>query len=112
MCSEILPILETAAGKRDFGLVQELNESALSVAANIAEGKLRRGNRQFAYFLRIAAGSNGEVRSWLYLAADRSYLPPDRAAALIEETNETGKMLESLIQRVSMDAEGPPDDET
>lgn len=111
MCSEILPILEAAARKCDFRLAQELNESALSVPANIAEGKLRRGNRQFAYFLRIAAGSNGEVRSWLYLAADRAYLPAERAAALIEETNETGKMLEGLIQRVSMDAEDPPNDE-
>ncbi|HXW10072.1 MAG TPA: four helix bundle protein [Steroidobacteraceae bacterium] len=112
MCSEILPILDAAARRRDFRLAQELNECALSVPANIAEGKLRRGNRQFAYFLRIAAGSNGEVRSWLHLAADRSYVSADRAAALIEETNETGKMLESLIRRVSLDDEEPPDDAT
>ena len=71
MCTDILPILDAASANRDYRFLQELNEAASSVAANIAECHLRGTKRQFAYFLQIAAGSNGEVRSWLYLAADR-----------------------------------------
>ena len=53
LSAEIVPILKAAALNRDFALAQQLNASALSVRANIAEGHLRANRRQFTYFLRI-----------------------------------------------------------
>lgn len=49
---------------------------------NIAEGFERRTKKDFAHFLDIAKGSSGEVRSMLYLAEDRRYVPAAEAAKM------------------------------
>jgi four helix bundle protein len=101
ICAGIVPILRAAALAHDFALAQQLNAAAISVVANIAEGYLRRNRRQFAYFLRIAAGSNGETRACLYAALDREYVSVEHCSPLIEATNETGRLIQGLIERVS-----------
>jgi four helix bundle protein len=108
VCAGIIPILQAAAAAHDFALAQQLNAAAISVLANIAEGHLRRSRRQFAYFLRIAAGSNGETRACLYAALDRQYISPEACRPLIEATNETGKLLQGLIKRFSRPAPSVP----
>jgi four helix bundle protein len=85
--------------ERDFALAQQLNAASLSVMANIAEGRLRGTRRQFLYFLRIAAGSNGETRACLYAALDRQYISEVECGPLIEATNEVGRLLQGLIKR-------------
>lgn len=47
----------------DFALRDQLNAAAISVVANIAEGFVRGGRKEFHYFVRIAAGSNAEARA-------------------------------------------------
>ena len=48
----------------------------------------------------------------LYLAADRHDVALARAAALIEATNETGRMIQGLSNSLfRVDDESPPDEE-
>ena len=99
VCAGIVPILRVAHAAHDWVLAQELNKAAISTLANIAEGYLRRSRRQRVYFFRIAAGSNGEARACLYAAQDRQYVLPETCQRLIDATNETGRLLEGLIDR-------------
>lgn len=66
--------------------------------ANIAEGYLRRTRREFIPFVRIAAGSNGEVRACLYAASDRGYVDAEKFPLLLDRSNQIGRMLEGLLR--------------
>jgi four helix bundle protein len=81
-----------------FGLVAQLRRAAVSVVSNIAEGSGRRGDREFARFLRIAYGSTCEVESQLLLSRDLGYLGVERWTTLDAECQKLGKMLNGLIR--------------
>lgn len=104
MCRDVYPIVRCGARERDYPLSQQLNKSSLSVMANIAEGYLRRTHREFAPFVRIAAGSNGETRALLYAAVDRDHVAQQVADPLIALSNDIGRMLEGLLGTVQQDS--------
>jgi four helix bundle protein len=95
-CGAVLPVVRAARAAHDFELSRQLNAAAISIMSNIAEGHLRRHRRQFAHCLTISAGSLGEPRSCLYLALDRGYTTPATFKATCDESNEIGRMLETL----------------
>jgi four helix bundle protein len=81
-----------------FGLVTQTRRSAVSVAANIAEGCGRRGVREFLRFVDIALGSAYELESHLRIAAALYYLPPDSLESLRSDLDEVKRMLVGLAQ--------------
>jgi four helix bundle protein len=93
---EVFHLRRSRIRRVDEDLFDQLCSASASTMANIAEGFLRRGRKEFAQFLRIAGGSNGEARSLLYAARDRGYLSDSESSRLIELTNEIGKMLRAL----------------
>jgi four helix bundle protein len=71
---EIYFITEKKGLKNDFGLKNQMRDSAVSISSNIAEGFERRSRKEYLNFLNIAKGSAGEVRSQLYIAFEVGYL--------------------------------------
>lgn len=71
---EIYLVSRTGEFARDFGLRNQIQRSAVSVMANVAEGFERDGNAEFRQFLSLAKASAGEVRSHLYVARDVGYI--------------------------------------
>jgi four helix bundle protein len=63
--------------KKDYGLKDQIQRSAVSIMNNIAEGFERNNNREFIKFLKYSKGSAGEVRSMLYVALDLNYISKD-----------------------------------
>jgi four helix bundle protein len=57
-----------------YGLQSQMRRSAVSVAANLAEGSGRSTNKDFARFVGIAIGSVSELDYQLLLARDLGYL--------------------------------------
>jgi four helix bundle protein len=84
-----------------FGLTAQLRRSATSVPSNIAEGCGREGERDFARFLSIAAGSASEAEYQLMLARDLGYLQQDAHRQLDDQVNEVKRMLNSFLQKLS-----------
>ena len=60
----------------------QLERAVLSVSNNIAEGFERGTRKEFIHFLNIAKGSNGEVRSQLYVALEQEYVTETNFAEL------------------------------
>lgn len=91
---------EDSLAKRDFVFRDQLVGCAISVMNNIAEGFERKSDPDFARFLDIAKGSNGEVRSMLYLAEDRGYAEPIKAAEMREFAEQLSRGIESLAKHL------------
>lgn len=71
---DIYLITEKKGLKNDFGLKNQMRDSAVSISSNIAEGFERRSRKEYLNFLNIAKASAGETRSQLYVAFEVGYL--------------------------------------
>ena len=91
-------LMKRAEWRQDQELARQLNAASISVMSNISEGFLRHCDREFVQFLRIAAGSNGEVRSCLHAARGRRYIDQAESDFLIEQSNAIGRMIRRLQQ--------------
>ncbi|MCC5850788.1 MAG: four helix bundle protein [Verrucomicrobia bacterium] len=80
----------------DKDLRWQLRKAAVSVTSNIAEGFERDSSKEFAQFLKVAKGSNGEVRSQLYVALDEAYITQDEFESTVNLLQETGGKIAGL----------------
>lgn len=85
---------------RDFGFRDQIQRCGVSVMNNIAEGFERKSDPDFARFLDIAKGSNGEVRSMLYLAEDRDYLRFPIVEEMRNFSEDLSRAIESLAKHL------------
>ena len=66
--------------------------------SNIAEGFERNNDKEFYYFLRVAKGSSGEVRSQLFVAYDAGYIDKPTLAALGQKCIEVSCRIAGLAR--------------
>ena len=90
---EIYLITEKKGLKNDFGLKNQMRDSAVSISSNIAEGFERRSRKEYLNFLNIAKGSAGEIRSQLYVAYEVGYIEKSE----LEYLREKAKFLSGSI---------------
>jgi four helix bundle protein len=76
-----------------------MRRAAISIGSNLAEGRGRRGDPEFARFLQIALGSAYELRYQWLVAKDVGYLSPDDQKPVYDLLDEVCAMLWSLIER-------------
>jgi four helix bundle protein len=60
-----------------YGLTAQIRRSAVSIPSNIAEGAARKGQKEFAQFLSIAAGSISELETQLLIGVNLGMLRSD-----------------------------------
>ena len=83
-----------------WGLTGQLRRSAVSVPSNIAEGHGRLTTQEFKQYLGIARGSLREAETQLEIATRLGYGRPEALEALIDEAQQMGRMLSSLIATI------------
>jgi four helix bundle protein len=79
-----------------FGMVSQVRRSAVSVAANIAQGFRRRTTRELLRSLQIALGEVEETRYFLILSFDLKHIAQtdfDKAAA---QCDSVGRLINAL----------------
>ncbi|MDX1946377.1 MAG: four helix bundle protein [Pirellulaceae bacterium] len=83
---------------RDFGLKDQIRRASVSTMSNVGEGFERGGNQEFQQFLAIAKGSNGEVRSQLYVALDQGYISQERFNELYADAMSISRLIAGFIR--------------
>ena len=96
--NDVYNITEGFPRKEIYGLSNQLQRAAVSIASNIAEGASRESAVEFAHFLEIAIGSAFEVETQLTIAYQRNYLSQDSFQKIISFLQEEEKSINTFIQ--------------
>ena len=83
-----------------YALTNQMRRCAISIPSNIAEGNARSTRKDYANFLRIAAGSKAELKTQLLLAVEIGYLKSSDIEGLSKMLEEIGKMLNAMIKKL------------
>lgn len=97
LCSEIYRLTNSSLFSKDFSLKDQIRRSAISIASNISEGYERDSRKQFIYFLLIAKGSCGELRTQLKIANMLGYVEQNDFELINEKCLSTSKQLAGFI---------------
>ena len=83
---------------KDFRLANQIQASAVSTMANIAEGFSRQSRKEFTQFLLISKGSAAEIQSHLYVALDLSYINQKNFEEIYDRADKVSRMLSNFIK--------------
>jgi len=97
LCTEVYLITNQDAFSKDFGLKDQIRRCSVSVPSNIAEGHERDSKNQFLYFLTIAKGSCGELKTQLMIARNLKYIDENTYLQLANKSTLIGKQLGGFI---------------
>ena len=74
LTSTIFVLTKKFPAEERYGLVSQMNRSAVSIPSNIAEGSSRKSDKEFYRFLEISLGSCFELETQLVLSEKYGYL--------------------------------------
>jgi four helix bundle protein len=84
--------------KKDFGLSNQIQRAAVSIASNIAEGEGRESIKENIRFLSIAKGSAAEVITQLIIAYRIGYITKEKFEKAEDFTEKIKATLKQLIK--------------
>jgi len=84
----------------DASLRGQIIRAAMSIPANIVEGRRQESEREFARFLRIALNSGCELEYHLIVARDIGVISERDSASLLGEVIEVRRMLHGLLRKL------------
>ena len=101
---QVYPATKKFPAEERYGLTAQLRRSAISIAANLAEGCARSSDGSFASFVQIAYGSASETQYHLLLSRDLGILDSSTYRDLSERASEIKRMLLALQRTLQKDA--------
>jgi four helix bundle protein len=94
-CTKLFPPIER------YVLLPQVRRAALSVPANIAEGRGREHTGDFLNFISTARGSVQELETYLLFANQRQYLTDAQIEAPMEFADHVSRKLSRLRQTLT-----------
>jgi four helix bundle protein len=81
-----------------YSIVSQMRRAATSIPANIAEGYSRRYEKEKAYFISNALGSNAELETHLIVSGKLNYINESESVELFELNNHIGRALTNFYR--------------
>jgi len=97
LATDIYKITSQKPFCNDYGLCNQIQRAAVSIASNIAEGDDRGTNKEAIYFFNVAKGSAAEVITQLNIAYRIGYLSEE---VFLKTENLTEKIKASLLNLI------------
>lgn len=94
---EIYTLTRRFPSDERFGLISQMQRSAISIPSNIAEGHGRKSDGDFARFLCIAYGSSSELETQILVSYRLNFISIKEYDEISIKITEIRKMLNKLI---------------
>lgn len=88
-------------GAQYASLRSQMIRAAMSIPANIVEGRSQASEREFSRFLRYALASASELEAHLIMAKDFGVITESDFLSLLSDLVDVRKMLHGLLDRLS-----------
>jgi four helix bundle protein len=98
---KIYKLTEQITKSEEYGLKSQIRRSAVSVAANIAEGYGRKSKKDFTNFLIIARGSIQETRYHCILLKDLGLIPSEQLEIIRKEYESLKISINAFIKAIA-----------
>ena len=98
---EIYRITSKFPREEMFGLSSQMKRAAVSINSNLMEGGARKHSGDYARFILYSRGSVAELTYQVNLAKDLTFITNLEYNHLYEQLQRIGKMLSSLLNKIS-----------
>ncbi|MBA4418810.1 MAG: four helix bundle protein [Syntrophus sp. (in: bacteria)] len=98
LAKAVYEITSLFPSKETYGIVSQMRRSAVSVPSNIAEGFMRKGNREYAQFLYISLGSLAELETQVIISEQLGFIDNNKSGELQATISDISKMTMGLIK--------------
>jgi len=97
---DVYGIVEKFPKQEFYGLVSQIQRSAVSIPSNVAEGFNRFHNKEYRQFLYIALGSCAELETQIEIAFELKYINDEKKKGILEKIKHESRMLTNLIKKI------------
>ena len=101
LVAEVYRVVKKLPREEQYALSDQMRRAAVSIPSNIAEGQARNSTKEFIRFLSMAKGSLAELETQCFICIALSYISEKDLQAALSLSDELGKMLTALIQKLS-----------
>jgi four helix bundle protein len=98
LAKAIYKVTDSFPAKETYGIVSQMRRSVVSVPSNIAEGFMRRHNKEYRQFLYIALGSLAELETQVIISEQLGFLNNEESNKIQTNIDEIDKMTTGLIK--------------
>ncbi len=98
LVEKIYKLTENFPDNEKFGIVLQMQRSAVSIPTNIAEGAARQSIKEFIQFLYIALGSLSELETLLIITDKLNYVAKKEYNEIFEEIEKLRRMILNFIK--------------
>jgi len=100
LASDVIKATRNLPDIEKFGLISQMNRSAVSIPSNIAEGTARKSNKSFVNFLEISLGSGFELESQLIISNNVNYIKQSEFEDLIRKSQSLQNRIFTFIEKL------------
>lgn len=98
LAKAIYKVTDSFPAKETYGIVGQMRRAVVSVPSNIAEGFMRRHNKEYRQFLYIALGSLAELETQVIISEQLGFLNKEESYKIQTNIDEIDKMTAGLIK--------------
>jgi four helix bundle protein len=81
-----------------YGITAQMRRSSISIPSNIAEGFMRKHNKEYKQFLYISLGSLGELETQVILTEELGFGDSSKTQTILANIEELNRMIMGLIK--------------